>query len=61
MSNSDPWVKIYILLSEMGTRSSFPGSLSAQFLPMDCYCSVAHFVNFHRSLKDLLFALGKER
>ena len=44
--------------SERGTGSFFPGSLSAQFLPMDRYCSIAHFADFlvrsslNRSKKD---------
>ena len=33
-------------ITELGTRSFFPGSLSAQFLPMDCYRSTAHFEDF---------------
>ena len=41
--------------------------LSAQFLSMDCYRSIAHFADFqvrsslNRSQKDQWFALGKER
>ena len=44
-------------ISELGTHSFFPGSLSAHFLPMDCYRSTAHFADFqvrsslNRSLK----------
>ena len=55
------------LFTELGTPSFFPGSLSAQFLPMDRYRSIAHFAEFqvhsslNRSLKDHWFALGKER
>ena len=30
-------------IPDLGTRSFFPGLLSAQFLPMDRYCSTAHF------------------
>ena len=51
--------------AELGTRSFFPGSLSAHFLPMDGYCSIAHFVDFqvrsllNRSLKDQWFNLWK--
>ena len=54
-------------LTELGTRSFFPGSLSAKFLSMDCYSSMAHFADFqvrsslNRSKKDQWFALGKER
>jgi len=53
-------------MSELGTRSFFPGSLSVQFLPMDCYRSIAHFADFqvssslNRSQKEEWFALGKE-
>ena len=52
-------------LSELGTF--FPGSLSAQFLPMDCYRSIAHFADFqvrsqlNPSLNDQWFTLEKER
>ena len=55
------------ILPELGTRSFFLGSLSAQFLPMDRYCSIAHFADFqvhsslNRSLKGKWFALGKDR
>ena len=39
------------ILSELGTCSFFPGSLSAHFLSMDCYPSIAHFADFQvRSL-----------
>ena len=54
-----------VQIAELGTRSFFPGLLSAQFLPMDCYRSIAHFADFqvcsmlNRSLKDQWFALGK--
>jgi len=57
----------YIYRAELGTRSFFPGSLSAQFLSMDHYCSIAHFADFqvrsslNRSKKEQWFALGKER
>ena len=52
-------------LSELGTRSLFPGLLSAHFISMDR--SSAHFANFqvpsslNRSKKNQWFALGKER
>ena len=36
----------HLLLSELGTRSLFQGSLSAHFISMDCYRSSAHFANF---------------
>ena len=54
-------------LSELGTRSLFPGSLSAHFISIDRYRSSAHFANFqvpsslNRSKKNQWFALGKER
>ena len=32
--------------AELGTRSFFPGSLSAQFLSMDHYRSIPHFADF---------------
>jgi len=54
-------------LAELGTRSLFPGSLSAHFISMDRYCSSAHLANFqvrsslNRSQKNQWFALGKER
>jgi len=35
------------LFTELGTPSFFPGSLSAKFLSIDCYRSIAHFANFH--------------
>ena len=53
-------------LTELGTRSLFPGSLSAHFISMDRYRSSAHLPNFqvrsllHRSHKNQWFALGKE-
>jgi len=53
--------------AELGTRSFFPGSLSAHFLFMDRYRSIAHFADFqvrsslNRSQKNQWFALGKER
>ena len=34
------------LLPQLDTRSFFPGSLSAQFLSMDRYRSIAHFAEF---------------
>ena len=52
---------------ELGTRSFFLGSLSAQFLSMDGYRSITHFANFqvrsslNHSKKNQWFALGKER
>jgi len=52
---------------ELGTRSLFPGSLSAHFISMDRYRSSAHLANFqvrsslYRSKKKQWFALGKER
>ena len=52
------------ILPELGTRSFFPGSLSAHFLSMDRYRS---FCRFSGSLiaqwlsKYQWFALGKER
>jgi len=54
-------------LAELGTRSLFPGSLSAHFISMDRYCSSAHLANFqvrsslNRSQKNQWFALGNER
>ena len=56
-----------IKFTELGTRPFFPGSLFAQFLPMDRYRSIAHFADFqvrsslNRSKKYQWFALGKER
>ena len=53
--------------SELGTRSLFPGSLSAHFISMDRYRSSAHFANFqvrsllNRSRKNQWFALGKRK
>ena len=47
-------------LAELGTRSFFPGSLSAQFLSMDRYHFIAHFADFqvrsslNRSISGLL-------
>jgi len=39
------------ILSELGTRSLFPGLLSAHFISMDRYRSSAHLANFQvRSL-----------
>ena len=32
--------------AELGTRSFFPGSLSAHFLSMDRFRSIAHFADF---------------
>ena len=52
---------------DLGTRSLFPGLLSAHFLSMDCYRSSAHFADFQVrssldcSKKKQWFALGKER
>ena len=41
---------VFILLSkenlDLGPRSFFPDSLSAHFLSMDRYCSIAHFADF---------------
>ena len=54
------------IFAELCTRSFFPGSLSAQFLPMDRYRSTAHFEDFqvrsslNRSRTDQWFALRKE-
>ena len=54
-------------MAELGTRSLFPGSLSAHFISMDHYRSSAHLANFqvrsslNRSQKNQWFALGKER
>ena len=39
-------MKLYYVLSELGTCSLFPGSLSAHFLSMDRYRSIAHFADF---------------
>jgi len=56
-----------LVYAELGTRSFFPGSLSAHFLSMDRYRSIAHFADFqvcsslNRSKKNQWFALGKER
>jgi len=53
--------------AELGTRSLFPGLLSAHFISMDRYRSSAHLVNFqvrsllNRSQKNQWLALGKER
>ena len=62
------WLELHTYLyAELGTRSFVPGSLSAQFLSMDRYCSIARFADFqvaHRSIalkKTQWFALGKER
>ena len=55
------------ILTELGTRSLFPGSLSAHFISMDRYRYSAHLANFqvrsslNRSQKNQWFALGKER
>ena len=55
-----------MLYTELGALSFFPGSLSAQFLSMDRYRSIAHFADFqvlsslNRSKKNQWFALGKE-
>ena len=55
------------LKPELGTRSLFPGSLSALFISKDRYRSSAHLANFqvrsflNRSQKNQWFALGKER
>ena len=35
-----------LIHTELGTRSLFPGSLSAHFFPMDRYSSIAHFEDF---------------
>ena len=35
-----------LILGELGTRSLFPGSLSAHFISMDCYRSSAHLAIF---------------
>jgi len=58
---------LFLECAELGTRSFFPGSLSAHFLTMDRYRSTAHFADFqvrsslNRSTKKQWFALGKER
>ena len=41
-SSDNPWDPN----SDLGTRSFFPGSLSPNFLSMDCYPSIAHFADF---------------
>ena len=57
----------YHIYSDLGTHSFRPDLLSAHFNFMDCYRSIAHFVDFQvRSLlngskKNQWFALGKER
>jgi len=38
-----------IYLTDLGTRSFFPGSLFAHFLSMDRYRSIAHFADFQVS------------
>jgi len=54
-------------MARAGHLLFFPGSISAQFLSMDRYRSIAHFADFqvcsslNRSQKDQWFALGKER
>ena len=64
---SIPALPCHPLVPELGTRSFFQGSLSAQFLSMDRYRSIAHFADFqvrsllNHSQKDQWFALGKER
>jgi len=63
------WHSLYFYgkLAELGTRSLFPGSLSAYFISMDRYRSSAHLANIqvcsslNRSQKNQWFALGKER
>jgi len=53
-------------MAELGTRSLFPGLLSAHFYSMDRYRSIAHFSDFqvrsslNGSKKNQCFALGKE-
>jgi len=38
--------KLVYYRADLGTRSLFPSSLSANFLSMDRYCSSPHFANF---------------
>ena len=52
-----------LISADLGTRSFFPDSLSARFISMDRYRSIAHFADFqvrsslNRSQKDQWFAL----
>ena len=60
-------IPVPMYLSDLGTRSFFPDSLSAHFISMDRYRSIAHFANFqvrsllNRSQINQWFPLEKER
>ncbi len=43
----EKWAAQELQYADLGTHSFFPGSLSAHFLSMDRYRSIAHFAFFH--------------